>query len=499
MFGGLPTVAEVQFTSFLSNDAAIITGYLGTNQNINLPDTVNGYPVTGIQAGAFTGCSCLTNVTIPAGVVRIGDLAFANCTNLIQICFLGDPPALGGPSVFANDTNATICYLASLTSWGSQYGGLQSLPWWPTATLQSQFAYTNVNGTITITSFFGTNWFVVVPGIVNGVRVTSIGSFAFNYQLGVNTVVIPSTVTNIGPWAFSQCGALLAVCCEGDAPACDSSAFAFTYSAVVYHYLGTMGWASRYLTIPTGLWSLQGVCAYSTNKGFATITNYMGGDRSVYLPDVIAGFPVASIATNAFKNKGILISIRLPNGVTVIGTNSFSGCANLVRVTLGTNVAYIGSYAFAYCSSLSCLTVPSSVTNIGPCAFTQCASLTNLYFKGNAPAVDASSFSGITNVTVCYQPGTSGWSAFASKAGVRAVLWNPQAQTGDGNFGLHANKFGFNITGASNLVIVVESSADPANPVWTPLSTNILTAGTCYFSDPQWTNYPNRYYRLRSP
>jgi hypothetical protein len=38
-----------------------------------------------------------------------------------------------------------------------------------------------------------------------------------------------------------------------------------------------------------------------------------------------------------------------------------------------------------------------------------------------------------------------------------------------------------------------------ANPVWSPLQTNTLTGGSCYFSDSQWTNYPGRFYRLRSP
>ena len=30
-------------------------------------------------------------------------------------------------------------------------------------------------------------------------------------------------------------------------------------------------------------------------------------------------------------------------------------------------------------------------------------------------------------------------------------------------------------------------------------ATNTLTGGTAYFGDPQWTNYPGRFYRLRSP
>jgi hypothetical protein len=38
-----------------------------------------------------------------------------------------------------------------------------------------------------------------------------------------------------------------------------------------------------------------------------------------------------------------------------------------------------------------------------------------------------------------------------------------------------------------------------ANPTWYPLQTNTLTGGSFYFSDPQWTNYPGRFYRIRSP
>ncbi|MGD0261934.1 MAG: hypothetical protein ABSD29_19365, partial [Verrucomicrobiota bacterium] len=84
-------------------------------------------------------------------------------------------------------------------------------------------------------------------------------------------------------------------------------------------------------------------------------------------------------------------------------------------------------------------------------------------------------------------------------AGVPAVLWNPQAQTGDGSFGVRTNRFGFNITGTSNLVVVVEACTDLANPAWSPVGTNTLTGGSSYFSDPQWTNYPARWARTPSP
>jgi hypothetical protein len=62
-----------------------------------------------------------------------------------------------------------------------------------------------------------------------------------------------------------------------------------------------------------------------------------------------------------------------------------------------------------------------------------------------------------------------------------------------------AGQFGFTITGANNLVIVVEASTNLANPAWIPVGTNTLTGGSFYFSDPRWTNHPARFYRLRSP
>ena len=79
------------------------------------------------------------------------------------------------------------------------------------------------------------------------------------------------------------------------------------------------------------------------------------------------------------------------------------------------------------------------------------------------------------------------------------MLWLPQVQTGATDFGVQTNQFGFNIIWASDQTVVVEACTDLANPVWTPVQTNILTGGSSYFSDPMWTNYPGRFYRLRSP
>ena len=102
-----------------------------------------------------------------------------------------------------------------------------------------------------------------------------------------------------------------------------------------------------------------------------------------------------------------------------------------------------------------------------------------------------------TPTTVYFLPGTTGWGT--TFGGQPTMLWNPQAQTSGASFGVHANSFGFNIAGTSNLVVVVEATTNLSSPDWQPVQTNTLTTGSVYFSDPDWTNYPGRFYRFRSP
>jgi hypothetical protein len=59
--------------------------------------------------------------------------------------------------------------------------------------------------------------------------------------------------------------------------------------------------------------------------------------------------------------------------------------------------------------------------------------------------------------------------------------------------------FGFNITGTTNIPIVIEAGTKLANASWVPLQSLNLTNGAFYFSDPNRTNYPARFYRVRSP
>jgi hypothetical protein len=66
------------------------------------------------------------------------------------------------------------------------------------------------------------------------------------------------------------------------------------------------------------------------------------------------------------------------------------------------------------------------------------------------------------------------------------------------SLGVLSNQFGFTVSWATNLSVVVEASAGLKNPKWSPMQTNALNNGVVNFTDPEWTKYPSRFYRVRS-
>ncbi len=240
---------------------------------------------------------------------------------------------------------------------------------------------------------------------------------------------------------------------------------------------------------------------FKTNNGTIIITGYTGLGGVVTIPTNINGRTVTGIGNKAFENLGSLTSITIPGSVTNIGNEAFAFCSALTNATIAKGVVSIGEYAFAF-TSLTGVTIPGSVTNLAEGAFAGCDDLAGVYFQGNAPSADSTVFFDDNNATAYYMPGTTGWDDFSAYAWIPAAPWllpNPLIVSNGPGLGVQTNQFGFTIFWATNISVVVEACTNLANPVWRPVATNTLTGGTSYFSDPHWTNYPGRYYRLRSP
>ena len=73
----------------------VITGYVGSGGDVEIPDQIGGIPVTTIDYYAFFECTSLKSVTIPASVTLIEEEAFGGCTALRTVTFLGEPEFRG--------------------------------------------------------------------------------------------------------------------------------------------------------------------------------------------------------------------------------------------------------------------------------------------------------------------------------------------------------------------------------------------------------------------
>ncbi len=136
----------------ISDGEAIVTGCDTDRANeVIIPDTVEGYPVTGIGNEAFAYCEKITSISIPEGVTSIGSKAFFMCFGL----------------------------------------GSVNIPKKVTSIGDEAFFYCTRLGSITI------------PG-----GVTSIGVGTFFSCSGLTSVTIPDSVTSIGNWAFHDCSML---------------------------------------------------------------------------------------------------------------------------------------------------------------------------------------------------------------------------------------------------------------------------------------------------
>jgi hypothetical protein len=143
--------------------------------------------------------------------------------------------------------------------------------------------------------------------------------------------------------------------------------------------------------------------------------------------------------------------------------------------------------------------VPDTVRLIGEEAFYFCTNLAGVYFSGNAPGNSSNAILNADKWTVYYMPGTTGWSTiFGGPPTAPWVLPQPVILTTAPNCDIQNDPFGFTISWATNGSVVVEACTNLANPTWSPVGTNTLTEGTSYFSNPKWTNYPGRFYRVRS-
>lgn len=75
----------LKWISSSNTDGVVILRYLGKDQEVTIPETINGLPVTEIYDEAFISQTEITKITLPNGLKRIKTGAFAFCSALAEM------------------------------------------------------------------------------------------------------------------------------------------------------------------------------------------------------------------------------------------------------------------------------------------------------------------------------------------------------------------------------------------------------------------------------
>ncbi|MCD7716985.1 MAG: leucine-rich repeat domain-containing protein [Lachnospiraceae bacterium] len=138
--------------------------------------------------------------------------------------------------------------------------------------------------------------------------------------------------------------------------------------------------------------------------GTVMITGYTGSDEDLVIPKTINGFTVIAIGTSAFNKCSSLVSVTIPNTVTVIEDYAFSNCSSLVTVDIPDSVTLIGQGAFDNCTSLIDIEIPEGLTTIEYYTFSGCNSLSNIEIPDSVEIIERYAFS-----ETCYTENSENW------------------------------------------------------------------------------------------
>lgn len=166
-----------------------ITKYTGKESTVILPSTINSWPVTKIGEDALKDNTTITSVTIPASVTEIGANAFAGCTNLTSVNYIG-----GDWSKLTIQSGNPAVEDAAKDAANEQL-------------FDFEFILNNTAVVVTNYKCKGTAADVTIPSRYKGKPVTAINNAAFPNS-AVTSVTIPDSITSIPDAAFVNCSKL---------------------------------------------------------------------------------------------------------------------------------------------------------------------------------------------------------------------------------------------------------------------------------------------------
>ena len=334
-----------EFDSVLieNNTQVAITGYIGSDTDIVIPETIGGLPVTTINASAFNGRN-FNSVYLHDGITTISDTAFGTVTGLQS---------------FTVDPNNTAYVSENGVLYSKDFSKLVKFP---VGKEINSYSVNENTREISSYAFYGSS----VSELSLDNELTTIGSSAFENCKSLSSITIPENVNTIGTKSFANCDVLKTV----------------NYNSKA---------ASSTGNIISVLWSNATIFANSPveriiiGQNVESIPGFVFARMStVKTVDFSSASNLRSIGTYAFVNDSSIESVSLPEGLTSLGTYAFSGCSGISSLVLPESLTSIGNYAFQSCTQIGNLTIHYNVESIGENTFKNCSSLKIICYNNSA-------------------------------------------------------------------------------------------------------------------
>ncbi len=222
--------------------------------------------------------------------------------------------------------------------------------------------------------------------------VTEIGSYAFCGCIRLANIIFSDNIESIGSNAFEECPAII------EFGECGTNLIWILDCKGILKIFGS-GEMTEYASYADTSWynlldKIRSVVIYDK----VTSIGQHAFHNCINLTNILIPDSISSIGKYAFSNCTNLRNIKIPNSVTLLGSYAFYYCKNLTSVSLSDHLQDIKEFTFYNCTSLFNISIPNSVTSIGQFAFTACNSLTNIFIPDSVNNIGNKMFNG--NITI---------------------------------------------------------------------------------------------------
>lgn len=388
--------AESDFTFIAQDDGIIITGYHGSEENLEVPSEINGQPVIGIQSLGVN--KAVKSVTVPDSTKFLGGYWVGSLCNL-ETVYLGKNVSNIEPGMFFE---------------GYDYGAsIQSVivsdenPYFMDV---DGIVYTKDSTTLVFYPYGRGNDYTV-PDDVTNIDLLFDPNYSYNYGdvnviantenfvsedgvlytkgkqkiLNCNTdkagqYVMPESVTEILANAFDDCIKLTSVQVSSNVTEIPDNAFygCSSLKTVIMPSVVSVGQ------------SAFNRCSKLTEVSSKPLTS-LGEYCFEYcesLTSVVLGEGLQCIPYGAFNGCSALTSIDIPSSVTTVERAVFSGCSSLKEITIPSSVTEMdAAFTFEDCTALESVTIDSNIQELGEAIFKGCTSLKNIELPSSILAI----------------------------------------------------------------------------------------------------------------